>query len=242
MFKHSVGIKGILFDKDGTLIYLDDLWVEPTIQFMENFISQHTTMTEEKKAAFYVEIGIENHRLVANGIVAAGTIREQAEALAKHCHLPINQIETEMTQYFTDYLSHYPEKLIPVTDLVALLSNLKEQGYELGVVTADSRQPTIMALEILGIANYFSFVVAADDDYALKPNPEALHAFAQLIQVEPEEILYIGDSIKDMQFGKHGYGAIGVLTGNTSKETLLAHTDYVIESIEYLPSLLKSIK
>ncbi|MBS4455428.1 HAD family hydrolase [Tuanshanicoccus lijuaniae] len=234
-------IEGILFDKDGTLIRLDDLWVEPTLQFMEMFIAKHTAMTADEKEQFYHMIGIENQQLVANGMVAAGTIREQATALARHCTVPVDQVEAAMTQYFTDYLHTHPEKLIPVTDLTALFTQLKAKGYGLGLVTADSHQPTMVALELLGIADYFSFIAAADDKYALKPHPEALHAFAQSIGAKATEVVYVGDSIKDMQFGQHGYGAIGVLSGNTAKETLLAHTDCVIDSIEQLPLLLDSL-
>lgn len=224
-------IKGLLFDKDGTLIYLDDLWIKPTVDFIEIILKQDPkNFTQEEIDQILGEMGIVNGQLLANSMVASGTIDSQADFLSQYVNQSAESIGQEMTDYFTDYLKDNPDKLVPVCDLPKLFKELKGQGYAVGLATSDSRKPTDMALELLGIADLLDFV-ATPDEYEEKPHPQALENFASQAQLKMEEILYIGDSFIDMQFGKHGAGSVGVLTGNTSAQELDGKADYIVDSV-----------
>lgn len=224
-------IKGLLFDKDGTLIYLDDLWIQPTADFIEILLKRDPKdFKQEEINQVLSEIGIVDGQLLANSMAASGTIQSQADFLSQYIHQSAESICLEMTDYFTNYLKDNPDKLVPVCDLQNLFKELKEKGYAVGLATSDSRKPTDMALELLGIAELLDFV-ATPDEYEEKPHPQALQQFANQAQLKMEEILYIGDSFIDMQFGKHGAGSVGVLTGNTSAQELEGRADFIVDSV-----------
>lgn len=226
------GIRGLLFDKDGTLIRLDDLWIEPTINFIEELFAKDGNDTDPDQVKKVIEaLGIVDGKLIANSLVSAGTIKSQAEFLSDYVSKSAEEIADEMSDYFTDYLEANPEKIVPVCDLPELFQELKMVGYVIGLVTSDSRKPTEKALEILGITRFFDFIATADD-YREKPDPEALIAFAQEGSLSLSEILYVGDSFVDMEFGSYSGGAVGVLTGNTTRQELKGKASYIIDSID----------
>lgn len=231
-------IKAILFDKDGTLIRLDDLWVEPTVDFL---MSQCHSLNHDEKKQLLENVGIVEGAIVPNSIVASGTVEELAQALSQVTNQAVEGLIQEMNQYFTEYLRANPRALKPIGNLVSMFNQLKARGLLVGVVTSDSRLPTLAALEILGIDGMLDFVATADD-FAWKPAPDSLYHFAKMYQVNPKEVIYVGDSLVDMLYGKYAGATIAVLTGNTQRELLEKDATVVIDSIEKLDEALELIE
>jgi phosphoglycolate phosphatase len=102
-----------------------------------------------------------------------------------------------------------------------LLIRLREMGYRIGVLTRGGRAYVDKALEKFDMAQYLDGVVARDDfnENEAKPNPMAMRHMADAIDVEPEEILYLGDHKMDYQCARSaGSGFIGVTSGTHSEE------------------------
>lgn len=79
------------------------------------------------------------------------------------------------------------------------LDLLRAQGYPLACVTNKVERFTLPLLDYVSMADYFRCVVAGDTLPQRKPDPAPLlHACRQL-QVAPEEMLMIGDSMNDAQ-------------------------------------------
>jgi phosphoglycolate phosphatase len=66
-------------------------------------------------------------------------------------------------------------------------------------VTNKAGSFTLALLEHLGLARYFSQVVAGDTLPQKKPDPAPLLHACRKLQVAPSEMLVIGDSINDVQ-------------------------------------------
>jgi pyrophosphatase PpaX len=75
---------------------------------------------------------------------------------------------------------------------------LKGKGYLTGLVTSKSRGPTEVSLFKHDIHVLFDVIVTADDTLIHKPHAEPLHFAAEKIGVKTNDILYIGDSIHDI--------------------------------------------
>jgi phosphoglycolate phosphatase len=73
-----------------------------------------------------------------------------------------------------------------------------------------------------------------------KPAPDTVRAFCDLTGCKPSELAMVGDNRHDMEMARAaGIGmAIGVLSGNGTRETLSPLADILIESVADLPSLL----
>ena len=79
------------------------------------------------------------------------------------------------------------------------LQSLLSRGYILGIVTSKTYQEYYSEFEPLGLADYFSTIVCADDTDEHKPQAAPLVAYLAKAHVSPENALYIGDSIYDIQ-------------------------------------------
>ena len=87
----------------------------------------------------------------------------------------------------------------PFQGIKECLQSLLSRGYILGIVTSKTYQEYYSDFEPLGLADYFSTIVCADDTDEHKPQAAPLVAYLAKAHVSPENALYIGDSIYDIQ-------------------------------------------
>ena len=95
-------------------------------------------------------------------------------------------------------------RLRPYPGAAATLDQLRSRGFKLGAV---SDSPfTHQRLAGLGLADRWDAIVTAADAGALKPNPEPFLYLARLLQVAPEEVLFVGNSYRYDVLGAHRVG------------------------------------
>lgn len=80
------------------------------------------------------------------------------------------------------------------------LAALSERGIPRGVLTRNSRESTEMTLKRLGLT---LSPVMTRDDVPPKPDPTGLTAICEVWGVQPEEVVYIGDFLFDIQAGRN---------------------------------------
>jgi HAD superfamily hydrolase (TIGR01509 family) len=169
----------MLFDLDGTLINTSRL-------YMESF--RHTLEPHFKR------------RLSDAEIVALNPHAEQ------RLLLEIIQ-EADFTPYFERFLTYYAtlhDALFggPYEGVLEMLGTLQARGYLLGIVTGKSREAwriTSTRLEGRGFEDLFDVVLTDDDVQSPKPNPEGLLMALDVLDLQPSQALYIGDSKRDNQ-------------------------------------------
>ena len=128
--------------------------------------------------------------------------------------------------------------LEPYPGVKRVLSRLRRKGLRLGIITDAPRLKAYKRLDLMGIADYFEFVIGFEDTGRHKPSPLPFRRALKLLKLKPNQIMYVGDSIdRDIKGAK----AIGMVTclaayGSTKKLPNLA--DYSIRSIEELPGLI----
>ena len=230
-------IKAIIFDKDGTIIDLGNTWDEPTIHAMD-VMMQLTDLSSEERTAFKRKMGVEATEIVANSIVAAGSIHEQSVFLSQVVPLPVTEIEQKLEQLYYDAISASDVTLDVVAHVESILSELKEK-YLLGLVTNDNRRITEATLNKTGLNKFFAYVASAND-FKPKPDPSALYDLKEKHGVDLNEMVYIGDSSIDMEYGKLTKAAIG-LALDPSHQKHLTQADYIIESFKEIPAIIEQI-
>lgn len=230
-------IKAIIFDKDGTIIDLGNTWDEPTIHAMD-VMMQLTDLSSEERTAFKRKMGVEATEIVANSIVAAGSIHEQSVFLSQVVPLPVTEIEQKLEQLYYDAISASDVTLDVVAHVESILSELKGK-YLLGLVTNDNRRITEATLNKTGLNKFFAYVASAND-FKPKPDPSALYDLKEKHGVDLNEMVYIGDSSIDMEYGKLTKAAIG-LALDPSHQKHLTQADYIIESFKEIPAIIEQI-
>ncbi len=108
---------------------------------------------------------------------------------------------TETVDLWNKYLNSYKNSVCVFADIKDLLQKLYPD-YKLGIVTSKTKFEFDEEVTHFGLNKYFGIIVCADHTKKHKPNPEPLLKYMELAKVKPDETLYIGDSIYDMQCAK----------------------------------------
>jgi phosphoglycolate phosphatase-like HAD superfamily hydrolase len=134
----------------------------------------------------------------------------------------------------------YPKELFAAT--VPTLTHLHAAGKLIGIVTATSRFSFEHDLELHGVPQeVIDYTQTADDTPFHKPDPrvfEPAKAWLAEQNVQPDEVLYIGDGLHDMKAAvAAGFNFLGVQTGLVTADEFTAAEAMSIQSIaELLPS------
>ena len=229
-------IRGILFDKDGTLFDFNATWGAWTLQLLTEEAGGDPLLLETLAA----ELGFdpEARRFRRDSLVIASTTAEVAEAILPHLPpQPISALIARLNARSMDV----PQ--IEATPLGPFLQGLGAAGYRLGIATNDSEAPARAHLAAAGIEAAFHFIAGADSGHGWKPGPGQLFAFAEATDLAPEEVVMVGDSTHDLLAAQAaGMPAVGVLTGLATEADLAPLAAAVLPSIAALPAWLAARK
>ena len=232
--KGNLEVKAILFDKDGTLTNIDNLWVEPTEMVIRKILKQHIKEDSPITIEQMLELlGIVRGEIIPNSVIASGTVEDMLDEIGKYFPIDKTALYDEVLQDFRNYLLAHPDMIVPIGDVAFLISELKHKGIKVGVVTNDSYIPTKTIFEILMIWHLFDFV-ATPDEYPAKPASDSLIGASQHLAVPLHEIFYVGDSYLDMDYAKHCGGGIAVLTSGSDVQIMKEQSVLVLDSVEQL--------
>ncbi len=111
-----------------------------------------------------------------------------------------------------------------------LLEIIKIKGLKTGILTRNNSNVTRLTLEKFKLK--FD-VVYSREDCRPKPHPEGLLRMAKNWEVKPENMLYIGDFLFDLETAKNAK-AKSCLYLNSKNHELKSQADYVLESYDIL--------
>lgn len=222
-------IKGLLFDKDGTLFDFRATWDAWAAKMIRELAENDPDLT--RIVAEVVRFDMDTGGFHADSPFIAGTNAEVALALAGV--LPRwtpSQIELFLEQRVGE------ATLAPAVDLHPFLTGLRGQGMRLGVMTNDSEFGARTQLDQAGVTQLFHFIAGFDSGFGAKPAPGPLLAFADTMNLVPESVVMVGDSTHDLLAGRRaGMRTLGVLTGTAVAEELSPLADAVLPDIGHIP-------
>ena len=102
-----------------------------------------------------------------------------------------------------EFLDFYAEHLCRETSLFPGVAELLDQldGRQLpwGIVTNKPARFTIPLMQALGLSQRAACVVSGGDTTHSKPHPEPLLTASTAMAIAPDECIYLGDDIRDVQ-------------------------------------------
>lgn len=231
-------IRGILFDKDGTLLDFYGTWI-PAYQEAAKLVSQYAQQPE--RALEVLELtGFDpkTSRLIPKSPLACESNGRLAELWADILGLEDKQaVLSLMEQAFARVGI---ANAVAVPELASTLQHLNEQGLVLGLATMDSEALAHAALARFDVTHLFSFVCGYDSGYGEKPEPGMVQAFCKNTALTPSQCIMVGDTPHDLKMGRAaGVGlVVGVLSGAGERDTLAELADYVVPDIRSLEGIL----
>ncbi|MBZ9671312.1 HAD family hydrolase [Mesorhizobium sp. ES1-3] len=231
-------IKGILFDKDGTLVDFNATWLG-----VADFMAMDAAEGDRWKAdRLLAAAGFDfaKRRFKPDSIFASGTNLDVVELWFPRLS---NEDQMLAVARFNEITSVQGSAMaVALPDIVDTLALLHKRSYRLGVATNDSTSGAEKTLVTLGVAQLFDAAYGYDAVANPKPAPDTIQAFCDLTGLKPAEIAMVGDNKHDLEMARAGGCglAVGVLSGTGTRESLAEIADVILESAADLPDLLSA--
>ncbi|MCW3977008.1 MAG: HAD-IA family hydrolase [Candidatus Bathyarchaeota archaeon] len=189
-------IEAVLFDLDNTLIRTAEI---PEIyrRIAENYGVRLST--DEIREA-HKDVGESN---AIEGMITSGQefwVRWNAEVLEK---AGIQENKAFLARKIDELWWEYAD-LEVYPDVIETLTQLKSKGLKTGVITNGLKRDYEQILGELKLTDFFDIVIGIDTCNKAKPDKEIfLHAI-NILDVHPEQAVFIGDSVKyDYEGARH---------------------------------------
>lgn len=228
-------IRGVLFDKDGTLLDYWRTWIP-----INRAVALFAARGDQVLAGTLLALGGHDpitDRITPGSVLAAGTHDEIAEVFAAHLgNRTPPRLAVEIERIFQEGGAKYAALVEGVEDM---LVDLSQRGFVLGVATNDSAEGLARSLgRHPDVLAHFQFLAGCDSGHGAKPEPGMVHAFCRAMSLGTRDVAVVGDAVHDLEMGRRaGVGLrIGVLGGTSPREVLAPHADVVLESAAELRS------
>jgi len=225
-------LKGIIFDKDGTLFDFNATWGAWTRVLLETEAGGDPALTGALADVLGYDIAAEVFR--PDSIVIASTASEVADVI-----LPLlpPQSKADLVRRMNVAAATAPQA--EATPLGPFVDRLQAASLKVGVATNDAEAPARAHLRAAGIEQRFDFIAGYDSGFGGKPAAGQLLAFCAQVGLEPAVCAMVGDSTHDLHAGRAaGMVCVGVLTGVADRAELAPYADVVLDSIADLPAWL----
>lgn len=88
-------------------------------------------------------------------------------------------------------------------EVFLMLKWLYENDFSLSILTNNSRAPTLEVLEKFQLKKFFDLIVAREDISKMKPDKEGLELIIQKLFLNPDNVVFVGDSWVDGKAAKN---------------------------------------
>lgn len=208
----------VLFDLDGTLVDTEKAILESFEKVFEE---------KGKKEYFLKEVG--------TAVIGPSL----TDSFKKYMPEEDSDKMIERYRYYNNEALKYVEAMPHAREV---LTNLKEAGVYVGVVTVRHKKSANFIFENLKMQDLIIDIIAGDEVKNIKPNPEGLIKIIEKNNLNRDDVTYVGDSDTDIYCGKN-YGAytIGFYFNEQRKEKLdkANADDYISDLKDLIPILNK---
>jgi HAD superfamily hydrolase (TIGR01509 family) len=219
-------IKAVIFDLDGTLVpFRLDIRACRTkvIQYLteQGFTS---SLFSIKETAFDMLVKVKEY------ITTNGLEEQKFLEIKKAVYAIVESFELEAVKT-TEMFPGVHETLKVLRDL-----NLK-----IALCTISGEKATKHILNRFGLEEFFDAVIMRETVSAVKPDPIHLEAVLEALNVEAQEAVLVGDSVKDVVCARNlNVLAVGVTSGLSSMDDLVfSGANYIASSANDIVGLLQ---
>ncbi|ELR97677.1 HAD family hydrolase [Gloeocapsa sp. PCC 73106] len=235
-----VNIKGIIFDKDGTLA--------DSRQFLRELAQKRARLIDCQIPGtgdpLLMAFGLQNQELNPAGLMAVGSRLENEIAAAAYIAetgkswFEAKAIAVQAFLEADKYLPALEAISPPYDDTKEVLAKLSQAGLKLGILSADSTLGVQEFVTKYQLSNYIELSMGVDSELT-KPDPELYLKACQSLNLPPSATLMVGDAQGDLEMAKKAGagGAIAIYRHQQQNIKNLSQADIVINSLRDLEIL-----
>lgn len=239
-------IRGIIFDKDGTLFNYAKVWGPVAGRAADMILMTFnikSSKRDEVRNELFRKLGLDDEgHTYPDGILFNHDRKISAfRKLLFYCiKYRINPYKFQKIIF--SFLRDPAEGVVPelkkmdFSAVQNLFEKLNDRNIKIGIVTNDTTSSAKTCLKCMGIDRYVAFLRTKESNCRRKPDAEAINQFSANFGIPPEEIAVVGDAVADMKFALNGKAAyrIALLSGSGDIETLSELADVVYPDITAL--------
>lgn len=220
-------LKAIVWDLDGTLIHfkIDYLKARITsINILKNYGVPKHLLT--------VKVSIlENLKLARKYFKNKGYAKEKINSIIEEVDTEISKIEQKAALNAT-----------MINGIDKVLEYAKTKNLKQAIFTFNTKKNAELSLKTVNLIHYFNIILGRDSVKNLKPHPDHLIQICNHLNVSSNEILVIGDNIRDIEAAINvGAYSIALLTSIANIETL-QKANKLIKENEIPQEIIKEIE
>ncbi|MBK7228997.1 MAG: HAD family hydrolase [Ignavibacteriales bacterium] len=164
--------KGIIFDVDGTLTFTNQLIFDSFNHITKKYLGK--SFSDEEVIALFGP---------TEDVILKEICNDEYESARK------------------DYYKYYKDNhsIAQLYDgIKSLIVEIKNADVLLSIFTGKGRTSALITLDEFELTNYFDLIVSGDDVENHKPSPEGINKFLQIFDLNPKDVLMIGDAPSDI--------------------------------------------
>jgi putative hydrolase of the HAD superfamily len=158
------------------------------------------------------------------------------EKLLNHFGISLNENITLIELLEAYYLEVYSERKV-YPEVASVLKSFKTMGTRMGIVS-NTTNPVFMKemeMQATGLKSFFEFAIYSSNTPYRKPHPSIFELAITHLDMNPEEILFVGDTISMDVVGAQGVGMKSAWLNRDGKNLPAGiNPDYELHSLEDL--------
>lgn len=192
-------IQAVLFDLDNTLTHRD-LTAQAYSRYLAEYYAPALKQVDSDKIIEIVRRidngGYPKKELLTHGSIGASAAYALLQELSW-----LNPPTIDELAHF--WFSQFGRFAVEMPAAEQVLTQLKDEGYQLAIVSNGGHDTRLNTIRGLGIETYFDEIISSGLVGFNKPQPEIFQITAERLGVQPAQCLYIGDHpVNDVQGAK----------------------------------------
>lgn len=165
--------KAIIYDIDGTLLDTLKMNMIPLQKIIKEELNEDWTYEEVLKFASYPGMKVMEEL----------GVKDKNQTYAR----------------WVKYVNEYEDGATLYQDIDTVLKTIHESEIRQAVVSAKLRKQYEIDFVSKGLDQYIEVAILADDTHKHKPDPEPIHLCLERLDLNKEDVIYIGDALSDYQ-------------------------------------------
>jgi HAD superfamily hydrolase (TIGR01509 family) len=189
-----MAVQGVILDVDGTLVLSNDAHAQA---WVDAYAEYGYEVSFDKVR---VLIGMGGDQLMPK--VTPELTKDEGDGKA------ISERRKELI------INRYGPKVVPANGARQLIQRMKDDGLRLIIASSATSQELEVLLKAASVDDLINEVTSSSDAEASKPAPDIVEAALNKLQMQPDQVLMLGDTPYDIQSASAaGVGVIAVRCG-----------------------------